>query len=114
MKLTGQLAKDGLKLAKVAFPDYRGRKVNLRVMDGFTPQPTWWDEGTKHSYTAVSIDGKVVMEGARFDPPQFGGPTTVNRIQVPVNVVVVEHTFFGTSQWVTLIVNPENAKELTA
>ena len=48
MRLQSAMARQGKRLCKMAFHEYTGRKIHLRVTEEFRPQPTYWDGGTMH------------------------------------------------------------------
>ena len=112
MRLQSAMARQGKRLCKMAFPKYTGRKINLRVTEEFRPQPTYWDGGTMHEYAGVHLGTHQVVNGNRFNPPQFGGPNEINMVKVPINMAVIEHTYFGVSQWMTIFLHPQNANLL--
>jgi hypothetical protein len=104
--LTG--SEDGIKELCEAI-GYRGRKVQWEAAETVNPHGTYWDGGSRNTYTAVQLGSLRTVEGKRVDPPQFGGGTPAPINLVP-GVVVVEHSIFcGKDMGLHIYVHPSDA-----
>lgn len=82
-------------ICRAAFPNYRGRTVQLRQAESFTLSGTYWDGGTRSSYAAVTLsDVPRAKSLPHFNPPQFGGPRTDPVVELDPRSAIVEHVIF--------------------
>ena len=90
------------RLCALAFPGWRGQKVQLRPVERVQLHGMFWDGGSRSQYVAIDLETLRVCDiGAvaprSKNPPQFGGP-----VEAPVipfsganaNLAVVEHVIF--------------------
>ena len=88
----------------------RKRKASVEVSESVCYSGTYWDGGSRTEYTAVSLSDFRAVNGARFNPPQFGGPRVDPVVAVPPGIVIVEHgTFCGKPATPCVHVNPADA-----
>ncbi len=110
IKLTRKQAK--LILDKT-FPEYPGRKIKVEFTTRVTFYDTNWGGGTRNWYHALRADGNNtrLMASAPWINPVEG-----KTIELPVDVIVVEHSVFcGHDTGITIYAHPSNApKWLTA
>ncbi len=67
------------------------------------------DKVGRACYTAVDLETGRTLIGARFDPPQFGGPRVDPVVPVPRGVVIVKHgTFMGKPSTPWIYVHPDD------
>ena len=90
-------------IIKRAFPNYSGRKFFMQVHDADCPMrvESYWDSGSRSYFLALSRDGRamyVPQNGTPFD----GGPIAPNGVSIPTGCAILEHRYFGSSQWVTI------------
>ena len=90
-------AKEALRIAKLAFPEWKGRKIKVETVHEICLMNRYWDGGSRSQYRAVNLDthevGGPQIAGFR-DPPQFGGLSQDPTIPVPVGFAIVEHCIF--------------------
>lgn len=100
------------ELLRAAFPSFAGRKISVQTRTEVQPQHTYWDEGSRHSYSAVDIKTRRAVAGKQFSPPQFGGPVKVNPIRMVPGVLVFElHQHRGT-HYMHIYCHPQDAPKL--
>jgi len=104
------------KIAKVAFPDYNGRKFKVVV----TTQPVntkynaFWSGGSRTYYNFVRLDnmkayGELPAQHPIFDKP-IENAESINL--VPGLMCVEHHHFCGKDMGITIKVHPDNAPKL--
>ena len=71
--------------------NYRKHRACIKVRETVKISGTYWDGGSRSEYTAVQISSGQSITGMRFDPPQFGGPSSDPVVPIPDGVAVVEH-----------------------
>lgn len=104
------------QIIAATYPEYRGRKISLRVGVDMLPGHTWCDGGSWYEY-----HGYRLSDGATWDlpavmrkPREYGGEpfgcSDQQRVPVPVGVVVVERVYFcGSDLGLRFYVHPESA-----
>lgn len=97
-------------LIQAADPSYKRLKAFVRVTDTVELQGTYWDGGTRSTYTAVNIQTRVSSAAEQYAPPQFGGPRQAPVVALPPGAVIVETGFFcGKVALATVSVHPQDA-----
>ncbi len=107
-------ALDPMPLAKIAFPDWRGRKATLVRRDVVELIGTFWDGGSKSTFRAVNIStGETSDAMPGMDTPrEFGGKAANQAVRIPVGFAIVEHIVFcGKELGCRVFVPNENAIE---
>jgi len=100
-------------LIKAADPSYRRKTAVVKVADGIRLSRTFWDGGSRSTYTAVDMVTRAAVDAPQFAPPQFGGPTTPPTVKLPPNICVVETgVFCGKVSQAYVYVRPENMAAL--
>lgn len=102
------------KLAKLAFPGWRGRKLRVKETPEVGLYGTYWDGGSKNEFVAVELaTGRVAPSHAALSiPREFGGLGGSHRLVIPEGVAVVEHSIFcGKDVGCTVYVRPEKTLE---
>lgn len=95
-------------LINVALP-YRKTKAFVTLADTVTLSGTYWDGGSRSTYTAVNIATLRVATAKQYNPPQFGGPTMAPKVELPPGVAIVEHgTFCGKPSTARVYVRPQD------
>jgi len=106
-------APEVLRVIRAADPSYRKHKTILRVCDSVTLSGTYWDGGSRSSYTAVDLATGRSKGAPQYDPPQFGGPSTAPRVSIPEGVAIVQTGIFcGKTATAFIYLNPANAAKL--
>ena len=102
-------------MARMAFPNYTGRKFKLDNSGRPVNVTSYWDGGSRDYYSAVNLS-----TGERIDVPQNGtpfdgGPVAPDGVTVPAGYVIAMRSIFGGKDMgVTFYVNPETATQFLA
>lgn len=97
-------------LIQAADPSYKRLKAFVRVTDKVELQGTYWDGGTRSTYTAVNIQTRVSSAAEQYAPAQFGGPAEAPVVQLPPGAVIVQTGFFcGKVSQARVYVHPKDA-----
>lgn len=102
-------------MVKKAFPDYRGRKFSLRVVDAPIDCRSSWDGGSRSYFVFANLATGEVSEQvpaqSGYDKPITG----LDRVELPDGFICIEHVIFqGIDCGMTLHILPSNmAKMLT-
>lgn len=90
-----------IQLVRRALPSYRGRKIYIDKFYGGMRTNSYWDEGHRDYWTYFNVrTGQSTMleqNGTVFDGKNYHAPE-----QLPPNVVLIQHTFSGTNQYVVV------------
>lgn len=93
------------KIAKLVFPDYRGRKFQFEFEPRLTFHDLNWDGGTKNEYAFVRSDGATANFGPM--PAPWANPLEGQTVDVPADVLIVMHKYFcGHDTGIKIIANP--------
>lgn len=99
------------RLALVAFPGYRGRKIRVEIATEYRLE-SYWDGGSRRDCRAVNlIDGTVA-------PPISAATNPMNAVahavvKIPAGIAIVEHQIFcGKDAGITIYLTPENDRVL--
>jgi len=104
---------EALRVIRAAAPDYRKHKAILRVSPAVALSGTYWDGGSRSTYTAVNLQTMRASAADQFDPPQFGGPATAPEVSIPEGVAIVQTGYFcGKTATAIIYINPANAAKL--
>lgn len=90
---------------------YKGRKFWLEIKDKVTLHSTYWDGGTKSTWTAVNLaTGQRSTPSPRAAAPrEYGGRLEGAEIEIPLGVVIVEHAIFcGKDVGLTIYANAQD------
>ena len=106
-------AQDSAYKAIAAAIGYTGRKdMSVREAATIELQGTYWSDGSRSSYVGLDISRYPRVAAAalpQYDPPQFGGPTTVPVVKLHPGLAVVELSIFmGKTMGPHLTVHPDN------
>jgi len=101
------------KLARRAFPEYRGRLFRLQITDTAVNCASFWDGGSRDYFAFVHLaTGQVtatVPAQSAFDPQVKG----LDTVTLPDGVAAVRHAIVcGRDRGLTLIVHPRNVAPL--
>lgn len=96
-----------------AFPDYRGRTFSWEAKERLHLSPTYWDGGTRYSYSIVQLSTGRAIGVPNQPPPQFGGPDPNGNIEMKPDFAIVEHVIFcGRDLGCRIYVHPTDAPKL--
>ena len=102
MKLTKKEAKPFLDMS---FPEYTGRKFRFYTSKTCAAQ-LYWCEGRRDNLVALRWNGQNFVKSVAPDvPPFYGGDVSFD---IPTNVFIVRHVYFGSDQWIEIIAHPDN------
>ena len=101
MKLNKSQVRD---ILKATFPEYRGRTFRIEFTPTVSFYNTNWSGGTRNIYVAVWSDGRT----AKFNAPApWVNVIEGQTIDMPQNVLIVEHTIFcGKDLGITIYAHP--------
>lgn len=97
------------KIAKAAFPEWRGRKLFVKVRPDVFLSDTFWSGGTRNDYVAVELaTGRTAPTLPKVGTPrEFGGQGGDVRVPIPEGVAIVEHSIFcGKDVGCTVYIRP--------
>ena len=96
-----------------ADPSYRKKTAFLHVYETCELTGTFWDGGSRSTYTAVDLVTGRSKGAPQYAPPQFGGPRVAPVVAVPDGVCIVETGIFcGKPATASVTINPINAAKL--
>ena len=79
------------KIAKVAFPDYSGRKFKIEPLNFPIEFSSYWDGGSRNYYVLLRLDNYEILPIENTWSNPFG---RVNIPELPYGIILVEHTIF--------------------
>lgn len=92
---------------------YRKKKAVIAAQENMVLSHTYWDGGSRSTYTAVCLVTGRNKGAPQYDPPQFGGPATAPVVAIPDGVAIVETgIFMGKPATARVYVNPVNMAKL--
>ncbi len=100
------------RLALVAFPEYRGRKIRVEIAAEYRME-SYWDGGSRRDCRAVDLTtGKVAPPVPAATNPM--NPQAHAVVRIPSGIAIVEHQIFcGQDAGITIYLTQENDKVLT-
>ena len=101
------------RIVRAVDPGYRKKEATLQVSEDICLSNTYWDGGSRSTYTAVDLASGRSKGAPQYDPPQFGGPVGAPRVTIPEGVAIVETgIFMGKTATAKVVVNPSNMAKL--
>lgn len=92
---------------------YDGRKIKIRVTDSVSLMGTYWDGGSRSTYSGLNLASMESVSLPQFNPPQFGGPSSPPEVPLIENLAIVEHSIFcGKDTGLTIYISAQNAAPL--
>ena len=92
---------------------YRKKNAFMRAQSECSLHGTYWDGGSRTTYTAVNLATLQTGAAEQYAPPQFGGPAQAPTVSIPDGVAIVATgVFCGKSATATVYVNPRNLSML--
>ena len=102
-----------LRVIRAADPTYKKTKAFVFTRESVTLSGTYWDGGSRSTYTAVELATGRNKGAPQYAPPQFGGPRQSPEVQIPHDVAIVETgVFCGKTATATVYVHPVNMARL--
>jgi len=104
--------KEVKKIAKIAFPDYNGRKFKVEVTTNPIDVRSYCEGGSRDHYVFVRLDTFETFEMGQqsaYDPIISGADS----VQLIPGLICVEHSYFcGKDSGITIYVHPVNSPNL--
>jgi hypothetical protein len=98
------------RVIQSADPTYKKRKAFITITEKVELYGTYWDSGSRNTFTAVNLATGSVVTGPQYAPPQFNGPKETPVVILPDGIVMVKTGYFcGKTATATVYVNPKNA-----
>ena len=98
------------RVVRAACPRYAKRKAFFHVSETVTLGGTYWDGGSRSTYTAVRLADGFSLGAPQYAPPQFGGPRQSPVVAIPQGVAIVETGIFcGKPATASITINPCDA-----
>lgn len=97
---------EALKIAKIAFPEFKKREVEIRPFKGPMRLDSYWSGGSRDYYAIVNL-----ATYKKEEIPENGSGFTENTYrmsELPNNLAVVRFHLGGSYEAVTIYVNQEN------
>ena len=92
---------------------YTGRKYAFQAVGEVRVKSTYWDGGSRSTWTAVKLSTRQVVPLPKFDPPQFGGPQSIPPIPLEQDMAIIEHSIFcGKDMGLTIYIHPSDAPRM--
>lgn len=99
------------ELVSAAFPEFRGKKISFTPTDIVSPKNTYWDSGSRYSYSAVNLSTLKSIQAPQFDPERFGGPK-LNHIDMVPGIVVCELHSYSCEAYMRIYCHPKDAPRM--
>jgi hypothetical protein len=97
------------RLIKIADSSYKKHQATLWSGEKLALSGTYWDGGSRSTYTAINLETGRSLGAPQYNPPQFGGPKTDPIVEIPEGVAIVETgVFCGKTATASVYVNPAN------
>ena|SRR3990167_3835250 len=94
-------------------PSYKKRLAFFTVAETVELNGTYWDGGSRSTYTAVRLADGFALGAPQYDPPQFGGPRQAPTVAIPTGVAIVETGIFrGKTATAQVTISPADAAKL--
>ena len=99
------------EIARLMPAGYKKRKAFIQSREKITLSNTYWDGGSRSSYTIVNIATGQITTCAQHAPPEFGGKTPV--VEIDNDIAIIETgVFCGKPATASVFVSPENYNKL--
>lgn len=102
-----------MRVIRAADSTYRKHKAIVNAYPSIELSGTYWDGGSRSTYTAVNLTTFKSSAAAQYAPAQVGGPRETPRCDIPEGVAIVKTgVFCGRTAAATVFLNPANAARL--
>lgn len=82
------------EIGRLAFPDYRGRKIREEVATRPIRVESYWDGGSRDYFVCVDLRSGRVVALPQNGTPYDGGPIAPKGVMVPEWGAIVERSYF--------------------
>ena len=101
------------QVIKAADSTYKKRKAFFHVAENVALSGTYWDGGSRYTYTAVNLANGYSLGAPQYAPPQFGGPKQAPNVSIPAGVAIVKTGYFcGKQAIASVYLNPADVAKL--
>lgn len=85
-----------LAIARLAFPNWKGRKAKFSMLSTVRVSGTCWEGGSRSEFVAVRLATMEVcaLPPSSKTPREMGGTAPDQTVTVPEGYALVEHAFF--------------------
>ena len=88
------------------------KEARLETRDGeLSLGHTYWDGGTRYTYSLIRLDNGQPAAIPHVDPPQFGGPSR-QALTMTEGIAVIEEFYTGYRTLTKIYIHPNNAAKL--
>lgn len=102
-----------LRVIRAADATYRKHKAWLHAAETVALSGTYWDGGSRDTWTAVDLATGRSKGAPQYDPAQFGGPATAPVVAIPEGVAIVRTGIFcGKPATASVYLHPSNMAKL--
>jgi hypothetical protein len=77
------------------FPEYRGRKITVRVQQYPLHIESYWSGGSRSYFAAVNLRTMATVSVPQNGTPFDGGPIAADGVIIPEGFAIVEHCIFS-------------------
>jgi hypothetical protein len=92
-----------------AVPTYRKHKAIIVFTTGVEMHDTFWDGGSRSSYSFFNTANGTQVFAPQYAPPQFGGPRVAPRMElVPGTLGISTGIFNGKTATATVFLHPDD------
>lgn len=111
--ITLKTAPEVLRAIRAADPSYRKHNARIHAAETVALSSTYWDGGSRDTWTAVDIATGRSKGAPQYDPPQFGGPAAAPVVAIPEGVAIVRTGIFcGKTSTASVYVHPSTMAKL--
>lgn len=82
------------RVVLAADPSYKKHNAFFSVHASVELTGTYWDGGSRDTYTAVDIATGRNQGAPQYAPPQFGGPRVAPKVDIPDGIAIVRTGIF--------------------
>jgi hypothetical protein len=98
-------------MARVAFPNYRGRTYQIDA-SGTVDVRSYWSGGSRDTFVAVNLATRRTLAVPQNGTPFDGGPIALDGVAIPEGYVIIEHSIScGRDVGITFHVHPNAAAQ---
>ncbi len=101
------------RVVRAVAPGYKKHKAFFSVSESVSISNTFWDGGSRSTYTAVRLSDGFSLGAPQYAPAAFGGPREAPTAAIPQGVAIVETgVFCGKTATAHVHICPADAAKL--
>src|SRR3990167_6426189 len=101
------------RIVRAVAQRYNKRKAFFSVSETVALTGTYWDGGSRDTYTAVRLSDGFSLGAPQYAPPQFGGPARTPETTIPAGVAIIQTGIFcGKPATAHIWISPADAARL--